>query len=83
MDAQRKQMKLAKRQTNAPFAKRLATYIAKKGLNGYQFAGVLGIQRNTVYCWLSGDNLPDLVSLANICKVLDVTPNDLMVGIFL
>ena len=46
----------------------------KKGLTQEDLAELLGVSRNTIYLWESGERLPSLLNYFRICFHLDI-PN--------
>ena len=40
----------------------------------------IGAKHNSVSNWENGLNMPDPVTIESICKVLDITPNYLLMG---
>lgn len=51
--------------------------MAAKGLTQAKLAIALGVKQNTVSQWVTGVNEPSCEMIVKICKVLDITPNEL------
>lgn len=54
--------------------KRLQDSIKQSGYTQTELAKKLGISQPTIAYYLRGDKLPALDTLANLCKILDVSP---------
>ncbi len=52
----------------------------KKNLTQSEFANILGVTERTVSNWENGKNLPDLSLYNDICKILNITTNELING---
>lgn len=59
---------------NNKFAERFFELLVEHKLMPAQFASEMGISPNTVYNWLRGDYLPNLVMFFRICEDYDVDP---------
>lgn len=55
----------------------LAKYRNFRGIKQADLAAALCKSRNTVSNWESAGNAPDLDTIEKICKILDITPNQL------
>lgn len=54
--------------------KRLQESIKQSGLSQTELAKRLGVSQPTIAYYLRGDKLPALDTLANLCKIIDVSP---------
>lgn len=63
---------------SAAFAERLALILSKRKLAPHELAKALGVKRQQIGIWLSGDVAPTLESAAAIAEALDV-PIDALV----
>lgn len=54
--------------------KRLAEVIRQSGYTQTALAQKLSIGQQTISHYIKGDKLPALDTLANLCKILDVSP---------
>lgn len=61
---------------------RIRKYREAQGLNQKQLAELLGVSNGRVSNWEQGLNRPDADILAEICRVLDVSPS-LLLGVSL
>lgn len=61
---------------------RIRKYREEKGINQKQLAELIGVSNGRVSNWEQGINRPDADILAEICKVLDVSPS-LLLGVTL
>lgn len=52
----------------------------KKNLTQEQLAEQLNISKNAVSKWERGLNLPDVAIMQNLCKILNITLNELFIG---
>ena len=55
--------------------KRLLESIKQSGLSQTELAKRLGVSQPTIAYYLRGDKLPALDTLANLCKIIDVSPS--------
>ncbi len=55
--------------------KRLQESIKQSGLSQTELAKRLGVSQPTIAYYLRGDKLPALDTLANLCKIIDVSPS--------
>lgn len=58
--------------------KNLITVIKESGLTQNELAKRLNIKQQSVQQYLSGKTMPALDTFANLCKVLDVDPKDIL-----
>lgn len=58
--------------------KRIRKYREICGISQIQLAEKLGISNNRVSNWEQGINRPDADILADICRVLDISPSELL-----
>lgn len=61
---------------------RIRKYREEKGINQKQLAELIGVSNGRVSNWEQGINRPDADILAEICRVLDVSPS-LLLGVTL
>lgn len=54
---------------------RLAEAIKESGMTQSEIARRLGIKHQQISCYLRGQKMPALDTLANLCKLLDVDTN--------
>lgn len=54
--------------------KRLQESIKQSGFSQTELAKKLGVSQPTIAYYLRGDKLPALDTLANLCKIIDVSP---------
>lgn len=54
--------------------KKLAECIKQSGLTQTELARRLGIKQQTISHYTKGDIMPALDTLANLCKIIDVSP---------
>lgn len=57
---------------------RIAKYRKLKKLSQREFAKLIGVSNSRVSNWEQGTHRPDVDLLAGICKVLEVSPSDLL-----
>lgn len=55
----------------------MATLILLANLKQEELASMLGKSKNVISNWERGDNRPDADTIAKMCKILHVEPNDL------
>lgn len=55
----------------------LSRFLTSKKISQKEFAEKLGVSAPAVSNWLRGTNTPDIEMIAKICKVLDISVNDL------
>lgn len=73
---------MAKRHYNQTvgFADRLNQAISEKGISKKKIGELIGCDRRSVYEWCWGDTMPNSLSLARMCKVLNVSADYLLFG---
>lgn len=54
---------------------RLTESIKLSGMSQTELANKLNVKQQTISCYLSGKALPALDTLANLCKIIDVSPS--------
>lgn len=59
---------------------RINEVMKKAGVNKKTLAGMTGYDRKSVYAWCSGDNAPNALAIARICKALHVSADYLILG---
>lgn len=57
---------------------KLAEAIKSSGLTQVELAKRLGIRQQTVSCYIKGNKLPALDTLANLCVILDLDANEIL-----
>lgn len=57
---------------------RICKYRKEKGLSQRDFAKLIGVSGSRVSNWEQGTHRPDVDIIADICKVLQVSPSDLL-----
>lgn len=57
---------------------RIRKYREERGLSQKQLAELIGVKNNRVSNWEQGLNRPDADILADICRVLQVSPSELL-----
>ncbi len=60
------------------FSTNLKNEMQLNGVSQEKLAKELGTTQATVSRWTKGINQPDFETLFSICKILDLTPNDLL-----
>ena len=60
------------------FGIRFGKYRKESGLTQVQVAEQIGVAKNRVSNWEQGFNRPDVDILGEICRVLNVSPSDLL-----
>ncbi len=58
--------------------RRICQYRKERGLSQKEFAELIGASNSRVSNWEQGRNGPDADMLADICRVLKVTPSELL-----
>ena len=61
--------------TNEQIQKRLAEAIKQSGMTQRQLAEQVGIRHQQISCYVNGQKMPAIDTLANLCKALDVDTN--------
>ena len=61
--------------TLAQIQSRLAECIKQSGMTQNELATKLGIKHQQISCYIRGQKMPALDTLANLCKILDVDTN--------
>ena len=59
---------------NNKFSGRLYDLLTGNEITATEFASEMGISPNTVYNWLRGDYLPNLIMFFRICEDYNVDP---------
>lgn len=60
------------------FGKNLREAIAAKGVTQRDLAAQIGVKQAAVSLWINDRRRPDFETLLALCRVLDVSPNDLL-----
>lgn len=60
------------------FPENLKKFRIKAGLTQEELAKKLGKTKNVISNWERGENRPDAETIAKICAILNVTPNELL-----
>ena len=63
---------------NYEIGARIARYRKLKNYSQREFAELIGVSGSRVSNWEQGTHRPDVDILANICKVLEVSPSELL-----
>lgn len=61
-----------------PIGKRITKYREERNLSRNEFSRLMNVSVQSVYRWESGDRIPDVVTMLEIAKVLNVTMDQLM-----
>lgn len=56
----------------------IAEAIKQSNLTQAELSSKIGVQRPQISCYIHGSKLPALDTLANLCNVLDVEPNEIL-----
>ena len=59
---------------------RIAVVRKSKGLTQEQLGELLGVSRQAVSKWESGQTVPDALTVAKLCRVLDVSADYVLLG---
>lgn len=62
------------------FPDRLNTAIHDKNYSRKYVAMRVGLERKSIYTYVWGDSMPDVLTLARLCKLLDVSADYLLFG---
>lgn len=63
---------------NYEIGARIAKFRKLKKMSQKELAGQIGVSNSRVSNWEQGTHRPDVDILANICKVLEVSPSELL-----
>ena len=58
--------------------KNLARAIRQSGFTQAELGRRLGVSQQTISHYLKGDKLPALDTFANLCRIIDVNPQDIL-----
>lgn len=61
--------------TNEQIHKRLSEAIKMSGMSQSQIAKLVGVSQQQISCYVKGQKMPAIDTLANLCKALDVDTN--------
>ena len=64
--------------TIADIHKRLAENLHSTGLTQKEMAKMVGISQKTISHYVNGDKMPALDTLANLCRVFDLDPAEIL-----
>ena len=64
--------------TLAQIQNKLSEAIEKSGMTQKEIAERIGVSRSQISCYLHNKKMPALDTLANFCKVLDVSADDIL-----
>lgn len=64
--------------TGMNFSESLSKYRKAAGISQERLADMLGVSRQAVSKWETGETQPEMANLLAICKILKVTPDELM-----
>ena len=56
----------------------LQNAIKQSGMTQTELANALGIKQQQISCYLNGQKMPALDTLANICRILDLDANEIL-----
>ncbi len=68
--------------TKSQIQLKLIDAIKHSGMTQEQIAKEVGVKRQQISCYLRGEKLPAIDTLANLCRVLSVDANDLLCCIY-
>ncbi len=63
---------------NYEIGSRIAKYRKMKNLSQRELASLIGVSNTRISNWEQGTHRPDVDILADICKVLEVSPSELL-----
>ena len=63
---------------NYEIGNRIAKYRKLKKLSQRDFANLIGVSNSRISNWEQGTHRPDVDILADICRVLEVSPSELL-----
>lgn len=66
------------KRTETKFPENLKKFRIKAGLTQEELAKQLGKTKNVISNWERGENRPDAETIAKICAILNVTPNEIL-----
>ena len=64
--------------TGMNFSESLSKYRKATGISQEKLAEMLGVSRQAVSKWETGETQPEMANLLAICKILKVTPDELL-----
>ena len=62
------------------FPERFQQLIFDKDINCVQLAERIGYERKSIYSWKQGETCPNILALARICKLFNVSADYLLFG---
>ena len=60
------------------FSESLSKHRKSAGISQEKLADMLGVSRQAVSKWETGETQPEMANLLAICKILNITPNELL-----
>lgn len=60
------------------FGNNIKEAMQAKGLTQTKLAEMLGVRQNTISQWITETNEPNVETILRLCRLLDVTPNELL-----
>ena len=64
--------------TEMNFSESLSKHRKSAGISQEKLADMLGVSRQAVSKWETGETQPEMANLLAICKILNITPNELL-----
>ena len=64
--------------TTVQIQKKLAETIQQSGLTQTEIARRLNVSQSNISHYVKGDKMPSLDTFANLCKILDVSSDDIL-----
>ena len=64
--------------TGMYFNESLSKYRKSAGISQEKLADMLGVSRQAVSKWETGETQPEMANLMAICRILNITPNELL-----
>lgn len=64
--------------TEMNFSESLSKHRKSAGISQEKLADMLGVSRQAVSKWETGETQPEMANILAICKILNITPNELL-----
>lgn len=64
--------------TEMNFSESLSKHRKSAGISQEKLADMLGVSRQAVSKWETGETQPEMANLLAICKIFNITPNELL-----
>jgi len=71
---------IEERQKMRWLSKKLKQLVKDSGMSQVEFSKAIGVSRTTFTKWITNNQIPKGWQLLKICRVLDITPTDLVDG---